>query len=108
MIREAQYQIGQVVKHRVYGFRGIVFDVDPEFDNTEEWYQAIPEEVRPHKEQPFYHLLAEQGDTKYIAYVSEQNLVPDASGEPLTHPQIDDLFVRDSRGNYQARDPATH
>ena len=81
--RTAKFQIGQMVKHRVYPFRGVIFDVDPVFDNTEEWYQSIPEDVRPHKEQPFYHLFAENEDTDYIAYVSEQNLVPDDSGQPV-------------------------
>lgn len=91
-IRAAKYQIGQVVRHRVFPFRGVVFDVDPEFDNTEEWWLAIPEEVRPSKDQPFYHLLAENGENEYIAYVSEQNLLPDDSEEPLRHPQIDEFF----------------
>ena len=82
-IRNAKYQIGQVVRHRIYAFRGVVFDIDPAFANTEEWYQAIPAEVRPHKDQPFYHLFAENDETEYVAYVSEQNLLPDTSGEPL-------------------------
>ena len=78
--RKAKYKIGQIVRHRVYPFRGVVFDVDPTFSNTEEWWQSIPEEVRPHKDQPFYHLFAENAETEYIAYVSEQNLLPDTSG----------------------------
>ena len=76
-IRNARFQIGQVVRHRLYPFRGVIFDVDPSFSNTEEWYASIPQDVRPAKDQPFYHLLAENADTEYIAYVSEQNLVPD-------------------------------
>ena len=91
-VRSAKFQIGQVVRHRVYPFRGVIFDVDPTFSNTEEWYRSIPKDVRPHKDQPFYHLLAENADTEYIAYVSEQNLVPDASDEPLRHPQVSELF----------------
>lgn len=51
--RAAKFAIGQVVKHRVFPFRGLIFDVDPEFDNTEEWRQSIPDEIRPHKDQPF-------------------------------------------------------
>jgi heat shock protein HspQ len=101
--RDAKYAIGQVVKHRIFPFRGVIFDVDPEFANTEEWWQAIPEEVRPSKDQPFYHLLAENEETEYIAYVSEQNLLPDNSGEPLRHPQIPDVFERDERGSYRMR-----
>lgn len=104
MIRTAKFSIGQVVKHRVYPFRGVVFDVDPEFDNTDEWYEAIPEEIRPRKDQPFYHLFAENDDTEYVAYVSEQNLLEDATGVPLRHPEIDELFVLTSDGSYKARE----
>lgn len=90
--RTAKYKIGQVVKHRVFPFRGVIFDVDPEFANTEEWYEQIPEEVRPHKDQPYYHLFAENERTHYIAYVSEQNLLPDDSDTPVSHPDIADMF----------------
>ena len=85
-IRLAKYSIGEVVRHRYHPFRGIIFDVDPVFNSTEEWWQSIPEDRRPRKDQPFYHLLAENEKTEYIAYVSEQNLLPDESGEPLRHP----------------------
>ena len=102
-MRVAKYQIGQVVKHRVFPFRGVVFDIDPVFANTEEWYQAIPVEVRPHKDQPFYHLFAENAESEYIAYVSEQNLLPDTSGEPIRHKQVAEVFERDGRGAYRLR-----
>lgn len=92
IVRSAKFQIGQVVRHRVYPFRGVIFDIDPSFSNTEEWYRSIPQEVRPAKDQPFYHLLAENAESEYIAYVSEQNLVPDISDEPLRHPQVPELF----------------
>jgi heat shock protein HspQ len=95
--------IGQVVRHRIYPFRGVIFDVDPVFSNTEEWYQAIPPEVRPSKDQPFYHLFAENAETEYIAYVSEQNLLPDESGEPIRHPQVAEVFDRDESGAYRPR-----
>ena len=75
--RTAKFQIGQIVRHRMFSFRGVIFDIDPEFNNTEEWWLSIPEAVRPHKDQPFYHLLAENAETEYVAYVSEQNLLPD-------------------------------
>jgi heat shock protein HspQ len=101
--REAKYQIGQVVKHRIFPFRGVVFDIDPTFSNTEEWYQSIPAEVRPSKDQPYYHLYAENSESQYVAYVSEQNLLPDASGEPVQHPQVSEVFKRDSRGTYKLR-----
>ena len=101
--RNAKYAIGQIVKHRVYPFRGVIFDVDPIFSNTDEWYNSIPEDVRPAKDQPFYHLFAENAETEYIAYVSEQNLVPDTSKEPVRHPQIRDVFERDAKGRYRTR-----
>ena len=91
-VRNARFQIGQVVRHRLYPFRGVIFDVDPSFSNTEEWYASIPQDVRPAKDQPFYHLLAENADTEYVAYVSEQNLVADPSDVPLRHPQVNELF----------------
>lgn len=96
----AKFDIGQIVRHRRFPFRGVVFDIDPEFNNTEEWWQAIPEEIRPHKEQPFYHLLAENDQAYYVAYVSEQNLVVDDSGDPLDHPEIDSLFGKLADGKY--------
>ena len=102
-MRIAKFQIGDVVKHRLYPFRGIVFDIDPVFNNTEEWWLSIPAEVRPHKDQPFYHLLAENAESEYIAYVSEQNLLVDTSGEPLRHPQVREMFVKDESGGYRPR-----
>ncbi len=90
--RVAKFRIGEVVRHRVFPFRGVIFDVDPEFANTEEWWNSIPAEVRPAKDQPFYHLLAENEQHEYIAYVSEQNLVPDESGTPLRNPNIAQIF----------------
>ncbi len=101
--RFAKFGIGQVVKHRKYPFRGIIYDVDPVFANTEEWWQAIPEEVRPRKDQPFYHLFAENAETEYVAYVSEQNLLPDTSGDPVRHPQVDEMFERAQDGAYQIK-----
>ncbi|MEM1345906.1 MAG: heat shock protein HspQ [Pseudomonadota bacterium] len=90
--RQARFRIGQIVKHRVHPFRGVIFDVDPEFANTEEWWMSIPEELRPRKDQPFYHLFAENETSYYVAYVSEQNLLPDHSGEPVDHPEVVDYF----------------
>jgi heat shock protein HspQ len=100
----AKFRIGTPVKHRLYGFRGVVFDVDPVFANTEEWYQAIPEDRRPRKDQPFYHLFAETPEkTPYIAYVSEQNLVPDDDPEPIRHPAINEYFECRNDGTFVAR-----
>ncbi|MBC6406445.1 MAG: heat shock protein HspQ [Rhodospirillales bacterium] len=102
--RATRFDIGAVVRHRIYPFRGVIFDVDPEFANTEEWWQSIPPDVRPCKDQPFYHLLAENAETTYVAYVSEQNLVPDDSGEPVGHPQINEIFGEMRDGRYLRKD----
>jgi heat shock protein HspQ len=107
-IRQAKFQIGQIVRHRIFPFRGIIFDVDPEFANTEEWYEAIPAQVRPRKDQPFYHLLAENAETEYVAYVSEQNLLPDESGEPVRHAQLGEMFDSLPGGRYERKRTARH
>ncbi|MGN6497823.1 MAG: heat shock protein HspQ, partial [Tsuneonella sp.] len=88
----ARFGIGEVVRHRLFDFRGVVFDIDPVFSNSEEWYEAIPEAVRPRRDQPFYHLLAENEDSSYVAYVSQQNLLPDADNGPVDHPTVRELF----------------
>ena len=92
MERDAKFKIGEIVKHRFLSFRGVIFDVDPTFNNTEEWWLSIPEDMRPKKDQPFYHLLAENEVTEYVAYVSEQNLLFDETGEPVRHPQVNEIF----------------
>lgn len=107
-LSNAKYGLGQVVRHRVYPFRGVVFDVDPKFANSDEWYEAIPEEIRPSKDQPFYHLLAENAESYYIAYVSEQNLLADPDGEPIGHPQIKDLFDDGEDGSLRPKHVLTH
>ena len=101
-MRRSKFGIGDVVRHRYHPFRGIIFDIDPIFASTEEWWLAIPEDLRPRKDQPFYHLLAENDKTEYIAYVSEQNLLPDESGKPLRHPRVSELFKRVDDGSYLA------
>ena len=106
--RNAKFKIGQVVRHRLFPFRGVVFDIDHEFNNTEEWYQSIPAEVRPRKDQPVYHLFAENAETESNAYVSEQNLLPDTSGEPVRHPQVAEVFERDEKGSYRPRNSLLH
>ena len=108
MIPVAAFGIGDVVRHRLLDFRGVIFDVDPEFDNSDEWYEAIPEGLRPHKNQPFYHLLAENDETSYIAYVSQQNLVADADDEPVEHPAIPAIFSRFEAGRYHLRPERRH
>ena len=108
-LRTAKFEIGSVVKHRLYSFRGVIFDVDPVFSNTEEWWQAIPEEVRPAKDQPFYHLLAENDEAAYyVAYVSEQNLLIDDSGRPVSHPDVANFFNEMRDGRYVVADRDIH
>ena len=108
MNRVAKFAIGQKVKHRLFQFRGVIFDVDPVFSNTEEWWQSIPEEIRPHKEQPFYHVFAENEEDHYVAYVSEQNLVEDDSEQPMSHPQILSYFDQDTGGKYNLKPSIAH
>jgi heat shock protein HspQ len=105
---KASFGIGDVVRHRVFDFRGVIFDVDPVFANSEEWYESIPAEVRPHREQPFYHLLAENGDSSYIAYVSQQNLLEDGEAGPIDHPSLTELFDNFDKGRYRLRRWMTH
>ena len=104
----ARFGIGDVVRHRRFDFRGVVFDVDPVFSNSEEWYEAIPEDIRPRRDQPFYHLLAENEDSSYVAYVSQQNLLPDADGGPVEHPNVTELFEDFRNGRYKMRRSLTH
>jgi heat shock protein HspQ len=99
----ARFAIGEVVRHRLFDFRGVIFDVDPVFANSEEWYEAIPEDLRPSKDQPFYHLLAENTESTYIAYVSQQNLLRDESDEPVDHPAIASMFEGLEGGRYRLR-----
>ena len=106
--RLAKFGIGQVVRHRRYPFRGLIYDVDPVFANTEEWYQAIPEGIRPRRDQPFYHLLAENMESSYVAYVSQQNLVPDETDEPVDHPAIAGLFTGFADGRYALKREHRH
>jgi heat shock protein HspQ len=106
--RLAKFALGQVVRHRLFPFRGVVFDVDPEFANGDEWWLAIPAEVRPAKDQPFYHLLAENTESSYVAYVSQQNLLPDDSDDPIDHPAIDGLFTGFADGRYNLRREHRH
>ena len=104
----ARFGIGDVVRHRMFDFRGVVFDVDPVFSNSEEWYDAIPEDIRPRRDQPFYHLLAENEDSSYVAYVSQQNLLPDADGGPVEHPNVAELFEDFRNGRYRMHRALTH
>ena len=101
--KDPLFNIGDIVKHRIYPFRGVIVDVDPEFSNTEEWYQSIPAEIRPSREQPYYHLMAENTETFYTAYLSQQNLVGDGENGPLEHPDLEEIFSGMDHGKYHLR-----
>ena len=104
----ARFDIGDVVRHRLHDFRGVIFDIDPVFANSEEWYESIPAELRPNREQPYYHLLAENGESSYVAYVSQQNLQADGDGGPVDHPSLPELFEDFDAGRYRLRRGLTH
>lgn len=103
-----RFAIGDVVRHRMFDFRGVIFDIDPVFANSEEWYESIPKDIRPDRDQPFYHLLAESDDSSYTAYVSEKNLLPDADSGPVEHPDVSQLFENFEAGRYRMRRNLTH
>ncbi|MFC4254736.1 heat shock protein HspQ [Altererythrobacter xixiisoli] len=104
----ARFAIGDVVRHRKFGFRGVVFDIDPVFANSDEWYEAIPEDLRPRREQPFYHLMAENEESSYVAYVSQENLQDDGDGGPVDHPGLGQLFEEFASGRYRLLRSLTH
>lgn len=104
----ARFGIGDIVRHRLFDFRGVIFDVDPVFANSDEWYEAIPAEIRPSKDQPFYHLYADNGDSSYVAYVSQQNLIGDGASGPVDHPAIDSMFRDFSDGRYALKPKLRH
>ena len=104
----ARFAIGDVVRHRHYDFRGVAFDIDPVFANSEEWYESIPPEVRPNREQPYYHLLAESEESSYVAYVSQQNLLSDPDGGPVDHPSLSQMFEEYAEGRYQLHQGLAH
>ena len=107
-IAHARFSIGDVVRHRMFDFRGVIFDVDPVFNNSDDWYEAIPEAIRPAKDQPFYHLLAENMESSYVAYVSQQNLVADDSDEPVDHPAIAGMFTHREGARYELKRDYRH
>ena len=107
-VATARFGIGEVVRHKLFDFRGVIFDVDPVFANSEEWYDSIPAEVRPRRDQPFYHLLAENAESSYVAYVSQQNLLADPEAGPVDHPSVEQLFEDFADGRYRLRHGLRH
>ncbi len=106
--KSVKFQLGQVVRHKMFAFRGVIFDVDPEFANSEAWWESIPEDVRPSRDQPFYHLLAENEQSSYVAYVSQQNLEIDDSGDPVNHPEVSVMFSKLTDGRYLPKPEKLH
>ena len=107
-IRHARFEIGQIVRHRVFPFRGVVYDVDAIFSETDDIWLSIPENARPRKDQPFYRLLAENNDGPHRAYVSEQNLIEDETGDPIEHPDVVDHFLYIHNGYYVPRQASSN
>ncbi|NCP18679.1 MAG: heat shock protein HspQ [Erythrobacter sp.] len=108
LMRQSRFGVGEVVRHKMFDFRGVVFDIDPTFANSEEWYEAIPENIRPGRDQPYYHLFAESDDSYYVAYVSQQNLIADGSAGPVDHPNIAEMFDDFVDGRYLMHPGMTH
>ncbi|MDA7787929.1 heat shock protein HspQ [Sphingomonadaceae bacterium] len=104
----ARFSVGDVVRHKMFDFRGVIFDLDPVFANSEEWYESIPDDIRPRRDQPFYHLLAESDDNSYTAYVSQQNLLADPEGGPVGHPTVRELFNEFDGARYRMQRKLTH
>jgi heat shock protein HspQ len=102
-ISHARFGIGDIVRHRSLRLSRRDLRRRSVFANSEEWYQAIPEDIRPRKDQPFYHLLAENGREQLHAYVSQQNLLVDDSEEPVDHPEIAGMFDAFAEGRYRVR-----
>ena len=94
----AGFHVGQLVHHRRFGYRGVVFDVDPDFQGSDEWYEQVAAS-RPPRDAPWYHVLPDGGH--HTTYVAERNLESDTSGAPIRHPLVDQLFERFENGRYQ-------
>ena len=96
-INRAEFNIGQVIYHRHYNFRGVIVDVDPEFDGDDEWYEQHAKN-EPSKDQPWYHVLVD--DDSVMAYVSQQNICSDQSDMEVNNPMIADMLTTTGNGQY--------
>ena len=96
-INRARFSVGDIVHHRLFGYRGVIFDADATFQLTEEWYHAVARS-RPPKDRPWYHVLVEGSDN--ATYVAERNLERDPKGQPIDNPLVDELFTRFENGRY--------
>ncbi len=100
MSRSAHFYVGQIVHHVKFDYRGVVVDVDAEFQGTEEWYQQVARS-RPPRDKPWYHVLVDRSD--HMTYVAERHLESDESREPVVHPDIQDIFDGFEDGVYRRR-----
>lgn len=97
-----KYSIGELVHHRMFDYRGVIVDVDPVFQGTEEWYQAVAKS-RPPKDKPWYHVLVDGSNQS--TYVAERNLELDSETAPINHPMVEHFFSGFENGKYVRIDP---
>ncbi len=98
-ISRAKFAIGELVEHRLFDYRGVIFDVDPSFQLTDEWYEVVARS-RPPKDKPWYHVMVH--DAVHATYVAEQNLAHDSSADPISHPMLEHFFTGFENGRYVA------
>jgi len=96
-ITSTRFSVGELVHHRLFDYRGVIFDVDPIFQGTEEWYREVAKS-RPPKDKPWYHVLV--NDALHTTYVAERNLEPDERTAPINHPLVEQIFNRFENGRY--------
>ena len=96
-ITSTRFSVGDLIHHRLFDYRGVIVDVDPTFQATEDWYEAVARS-RPPKDKPWYHILVH--DAAHTTYVAERNLEPDVSTDPIAHPMVEQFFSRFENGKY--------
>ncbi len=96
-LQHAKFNIGQLIKHKLFDYRGVIVDVDPVFEGSDEWYDEVARS-RPPKDRPWYKVLVHDSDQE--TYVAERNLDNDFSHEPVDHPMIESYFKRFNDGHY--------
>lgn len=99
-ISNAKFSVGDLIHHKKFDYRGVIVDVDANFQLTDEWYDAVALSLPP-KDQPWYHVLVDE--TSQMTYVAERHLEADTSGDPVTHPLLSTYFNRFAAGRYQAQ-----
>jgi len=97
-MQQAKLNIGQLVHHKLFGYRGVIYDVDPEFMLTDEWYENVARS-RPPKDEPWYRVLVD--NELQETYVAQQNLEPATDLSPIRHPFLEDCFSSFENGHYR-------